>query len=156
MSCISGTSRWSRAYDTNAMPLCPYHCGRYEPLVEGVRAATEAGIKASGVDARLGEIGGAIQEVMESHEIELDGKVFQVKSIKNLNGHSIEPYRYVWVGATLSCWCAGALLCGAKVNTFRDRAVVLSICVCARVCVCVCVWWWWWGGSWPPHPPPFF
>ena len=30
---------------------------------------------------------------MESYEVELDGKVFQVKSIRNLNGHSIGPYR---------------------------------------------------------------
>jgi len=70
-----------------------YFNPKYEPLVEGVRAATEAGIKAAGVDVRLCDIGEAIQEVMESHEIELDGKVFQVKSIRNLNGHSIEPYR---------------------------------------------------------------
>lgn len=30
---------------------------------------------------------------MESHEVELDGKVYQVKSIRNLNGHSIAPYQ---------------------------------------------------------------
>ena len=30
---------------------------------------------------------------MESHEIELDGKTYQVKSIRNLNGHSISPYQ---------------------------------------------------------------
>ena len=29
---------------------------------------------------------------MESYEIELDGKVYPIKSVKNLNGHSIEPY----------------------------------------------------------------
>ena len=36
------------------------------------------GIKESGVDARLGDIGAAIQETMESHEIELSGKTYQV------------------------------------------------------------------------------
>ena len=30
---------------------------------------------------------------MESHEIELEGKTYQVKSIRNLNGHSISPYQ---------------------------------------------------------------
>jgi methionyl aminopeptidase len=30
---------------------------------------------------------------MESYEVELDGKMYQVKSIRNLNGHSIDPYR---------------------------------------------------------------
>jgi methionine aminopeptidase len=34
-----------------------------------------------------------LQEVMESYEVELDGKTYQVKSIRNLNGHSIAPYR---------------------------------------------------------------
>lgn len=66
---------------------------RYDPLVKGVQEATEAGIKASGVDVRLCDVGAAIQEVMESHEVELDGQVYQVKPIRNLNGHSIGPYR---------------------------------------------------------------
>ncbi|CAD0198364.1 unnamed protein product [Chrysodeixis includens] len=66
---------------------------RYDPLVKGVQEATEAGIKASGVDARLCDVGAAVQEVMESHEVELDGQVYQVKPIRNLNGHSIGPYR---------------------------------------------------------------
>ena len=61
---------------------------------------------------RLCDIGEAIQEVMESYEIDLDGKTYQgelffpylllynlliysilVKCIRNLNGHSISPYR---------------------------------------------------------------
>jgi len=29
---------------------------------------------------------------MESYEVELDGQLYQVKSIQNLTGHSIEPY----------------------------------------------------------------
>jgi methionyl aminopeptidase len=41
----------------------------------------------------LGDIGGAIQEVMESYEVELDGKTYPVKCIGNLNGHSIGPYQ---------------------------------------------------------------
>lgn len=45
-----------------------------------------------GIDVQLCEIGAAIQEVMESYEVELDGKTYPVKSIRNLNGHSITPY----------------------------------------------------------------
>lgn len=30
---------------------------------------------------------------MESYEVELDGKTYQVHSIRNLNGHSIGTYR---------------------------------------------------------------
>ncbi len=66
---------------------------RYDPLVNAVKAATNAGIAAAGIDVRLGDIGAAIQEVMESYEVEIDGKVYPVKSIRNLNGHSIAPYQ---------------------------------------------------------------
>ncbi|XP_044271835.1 methionine aminopeptidase 2 [Tribolium madens] len=66
---------------------------KYDKLVEAVRDATNTGIKAAGIDVQLCEIGAAIQEVMESYELELDGKTYPIKSIRNLNGHSISPYR---------------------------------------------------------------
>lgn len=66
---------------------------KYDQLVKAVKDATNTGIKAAGIDVPLGEIGAAIQEVMESYEIELDGKTYPIKSIRNLNGHSIAPYR---------------------------------------------------------------
>ncbi|CAH0727875.1 unnamed protein product, partial [Brenthis ino] len=66
---------------------------RYDALVKSVQEATEAGIKASGVDVRLCDVGAVVQEVMESYEVELDGQTYQVKPIRNLNGHSIGPYR---------------------------------------------------------------
>ena len=65
----------------------------YDPLLEAAKMATEEGIKNAGIDARLGEIGGAIQEVMESYEVTIDGKTYPVKCIRNLNGHSIGPYQ---------------------------------------------------------------
>uniref|UniRef100_A0A7S3LNR8 Methionine aminopeptidase 2 n=1 Tax=Aplanochytrium stocchinoi TaxID=215587 RepID=A0A7S3LNR8_9STRA len=66
---------------------------KFDPLLEAVKAATEAGIKAAGIGVRLCDIGEEIQEVMESHEIELDGKVYPIKCCRNLNGHSIGPYQ---------------------------------------------------------------
>ncbi|XP_039295567.1 methionine aminopeptidase 2 [Nilaparvata lugens] len=66
---------------------------KYDKLLEAVREATNTGIKAAGIDVALCDVGAAIQEVMESYEVELDGKTYQVKSIRNLNGHSISPYR---------------------------------------------------------------
>lgn len=68
--------------------------------------------KTAGIDVRLCDVGEAIQEVMESHEIELDGKLYPsskreniflrfdvsflstilVKSIRNLQGHLIGQY----------------------------------------------------------------
>ncbi|XP_045474577.1 methionine aminopeptidase 2 [Harmonia axyridis] len=66
---------------------------KYDKLVEAVKDATNTGINAAGIDVQLCEIGAAVQEVMESYEVELDGKTYPVKSIRNLNGHSITPYR---------------------------------------------------------------
>lgn len=66
---------------------------KYDKLVEAVKAATNTGIREAGIDARLCDIGEAIQETMESYEVTLGGKTYQVKCIRNLNGHSIAPYR---------------------------------------------------------------
>ena len=66
---------------------------KYDGLKAAVKAATNEGLKQAGIDVRLGDIGGAIQEVMESHEVEIDGKLLPVKCIRNLNGHSIGKYR---------------------------------------------------------------
>ncbi|XP_024912314.1 methionine aminopeptidase 2-like isoform X2 [Cynoglossus semilaevis] len=66
---------------------------KYDRLLEAVRDATNTGIKCAGIDVRLCDIGETIQEVMESYEVEIDGKTYQVKPVRNLNGHSIGPYR---------------------------------------------------------------
>ena len=66
---------------------------KFDKLMEAVRDATNTGIKCAGIDVRLCDIGEAIQEVMESYEVEINGKTYQVKAIRNLNGHSIAPYR---------------------------------------------------------------
>ncbi|XP_044345863.1 methionine aminopeptidase 2B-like [Triticum aestivum] len=65
----------------------------FNPLLQATRDATNTGIKEAGIDARLCDVGVAIQEVMESYEVEINGKVFQVKSVRNLNGHGIGPYQ---------------------------------------------------------------
>ena len=65
---------------------------KYDGLLEAVRAAMNAGVKEAGIDARLGEIGGVIQEIMESYEVELGGTTYPVKAIRNLNGHTIKPF----------------------------------------------------------------
>lgn len=66
---------------------------KFDPLVEAAREATYAGIKEAGIDVRLCDIGAAVHEVYDSYEIELDGKTYDIKPIRNLNGHTIEPYR---------------------------------------------------------------
>ncbi|KAL5731063.1 methionyl aminopeptidase [Ranunculus cassubicifolius] len=65
----------------------------FDPLLEASREATNTGVKEAGIGVRLCDVGAAIQEVMESYEVEINGKVFQVKSIRNLNGYSIGAYQ---------------------------------------------------------------
>ena len=66
----------------------------FDPLIQSTQEATNAGLKAAGIDARLGEVGSVIQETIESFEFtDKTGKVFAIKPCKNLNGHSMEPYR---------------------------------------------------------------
>ncbi|KAF9024149.1 peptidase M24A, methionine aminopeptidase [Hymenopellis radicata] len=65
----------------------------YDKLLEAVKAATDTGIREAGIDVRLGELGAAIQETMESYEVEVNGKVYPVKPIENLSGHNINPYQ---------------------------------------------------------------
>lgn len=49
-------------------------------------------MKEAGIDVRVGDIGAAIQEAMESYEVEIKGQSLPVKSIRNLNGHDIVQY----------------------------------------------------------------
>lgn len=81
----------------------------YDNLLAAVKDATNTGVKASlrssnlrnrliiivqeaGIDVRVGDIGAAIQEAMESYEVEIRGQVLPVKCIRNLNGHDIVQY----------------------------------------------------------------
>lgn len=50
--------------------------------MHGPQGTVNAGIKEAGVDARLCDIGAAIQETMESYEVELDGKTFQASLVQ--------------------------------------------------------------------------
>ncbi|THV01412.1 peptidase M24A, methionine aminopeptidase [Dendrothele bispora CBS 962.96] len=65
----------------------------YDTLLEAVQAATNTGVREAGIDVRLGELAGLIQETMESYEVEVGGKMIPVKPIGNLSGHSISLYQ---------------------------------------------------------------
>lgn len=81
----------------------------YDNLLTAVKEATNTGINVrllcyvsgvfllikiqeSGIDARMSDIGSAIQEVMESYEVEIRGKTFPVKAVRNITGHDILRY----------------------------------------------------------------
>jgi methionyl aminopeptidase len=48
----------------------------YDNLLLAVKEATNTGIRMAGIDARLNEIGEAIQETMESHEVTIGNKTY--------------------------------------------------------------------------------
>jgi methionyl aminopeptidase len=84
----------------------------YDPLLAAVKDATNTGIRVcffflfssplpciilirlqeAGIDVRMSDIGAAIQEAMESYEVELNGTMYPVKCIRNLNGHNIDQH----------------------------------------------------------------
>lgn len=64
----------------------------YDPLLAAVKDATNTGIREAGIDVRMSDIGAAIQEAMESYEVEINGTTYPVKCIRNLNGHNIEQH----------------------------------------------------------------
>ena len=73
-----------------AFSWCP--SGKYNDLIDISVNATNIGIKNSGPDACLGDIGFFIQEYIESKELEYDNKLYNIKSIYDLCGHKIKPY----------------------------------------------------------------
>lgn len=75
-------SAWTVAFDH-----------QYDNLLTAVKEATYTGVRESGIDVRLTDIGEAIQEVMESYEVEINGKTYAVKPCRNLCGHNIVPYK---------------------------------------------------------------
>ncbi|SPO01209.1 probable Methionine aminopeptidase 2 homolog BDCG_05228 [Cephalotrichum gorgonifer] len=66
---------------------------RYDNLLAAVKAATNTGLKEAGIDSRMDHISEAIQEVMESYEVEINGKVIPVKAVRNITGHNILRYK---------------------------------------------------------------
>ncbi|KAL8798484.1 MAG: hypothetical protein Q9182_006622 [Xanthomendoza sp. 2 TL-2023] len=64
----------------------------YDNLLAAVKDATNTGVREAGIDVRMSDIGAAIQEAMESYEVEIGGQTLPIRSIRNLNGHSIVQY----------------------------------------------------------------
>ncbi|EEP80062.1 methionine aminopeptidase, type II [Uncinocarpus reesii 1704] len=65
----------------------------FDSLLAAVKAATNTGLKEAGVDARISHISAEIQEVMESYEVELNGKTIPVKAVRSITGHNILRYK---------------------------------------------------------------
>ncbi|OII71817.1 uncharacterized protein cubi_00625 [Cryptosporidium ubiquitum] len=64
----------------------------FDPLIQSTIDATNTGLKTAGIDVMFSDIGSSIEEVIESYEFEYKSKLYPIKPIRNLNGHSILPY----------------------------------------------------------------
>jgi methionyl aminopeptidase len=65
---------------------------KYDEFINISKDLTNFAVKQCGPDAILGEIGSSIQEYIKGTEIEIDGKIVQLKNMEDLSGHLIKPY----------------------------------------------------------------
>lgn len=49
---------------------------QFSPLLQATHDATLTGVRESGIDVRLGELGGLIEEVLNSYEVTIYGKTY--------------------------------------------------------------------------------
>lgn len=74
----------------------------YKQLIEASKNATWNAIKLAGVDSSIKDISNEIKETIESYEVEIKGKVYQIKPVSNLGGHDIYPYK-IHGGTVILC-----------------------------------------------------
>lgn len=93
---------------------------KYNSLLSATMEATNKAISMAGIDVPIDDISENIQEVIESYEIELDGKTYPIYAITNLGGHTIEPYKI---------HSGKLLLCGlhSKTNSRMEEGEVWAI-----------------------------
>ncbi|KAK5467667.1 hypothetical protein LTS15_000640 [Exophiala xenobiotica] len=77
----------------SAFTIAIGHDHPYDNLLTAVKDATNTGVKAAGIDVRVCDVSAAIQEAMESYEVEIRGKTFPVKPVRSLSAHNIKHYR---------------------------------------------------------------
>ncbi|KAA6399017.1 MAG: putative Methionine aminopeptidase 2B [Streblomastix strix] len=73
---------------------------QFQPLVEASREGTYTGLRESGVDARLREIGASIEETIRSYEVKVGKKTLKIKPVSECRGHQVGDY-LVHVGNTV-------------------------------------------------------
>lgn len=65
---------------------------KYRSLIDATHEATMSAIKMVGPDVFCNDVSSHIQEIIESHEIEIKNKVLPIYAVRNLGGHSIGKY----------------------------------------------------------------
>lgn len=64
----------------------------YQEFINISRDVTNYAISLCGPDVILGEIGKDIEEYVKSKEIDINGKIYQLKTMSDLSGHKISKY----------------------------------------------------------------
>jgi methionyl aminopeptidase len=65
---------------------------KYDEFINISRKLTNYAVSLCGPDAILGDIGKDIEEYIYSKEIEIDGKLYQLRTMSDLSGHAIAKY----------------------------------------------------------------
>jgi methionyl aminopeptidase len=79
-----------------------YFDKKFDNLHKAVKDATYNGLKTAGEDVLISDWSKGNQEIMESYEIEDNGKIYPIKAIRNLGGHNIK-YGKIHGGEFLPC-----------------------------------------------------
>lgn len=65
---------------------------KYKVLIDATKDATMSAIKMIGPDILCNDVSKHIQEIIESYELEKNGKTMPIYAVRNLGGHSIDQY----------------------------------------------------------------
>ena len=64
----------------------------YQEFINISRDVTNYAVSLCGPDVILGEIGKELEEYVKSKEIDINGKIYQLKTMSDLSGHKISQY----------------------------------------------------------------
>ena len=80
-----------------------YSCSnKYDDFLNVSKKITQKGISLVKVDTYISDFGELMDEYIHSKQFEYNGKIYNCKIIKNLNGHNIKRY-HIHGGQTLPC-----------------------------------------------------
>ena len=65
----------------------------YNSVLEASRESVLCAIKMAGPEQRLDEISESIDEIIQSHEVDMGGESIPIKSVEGIGGHNIKQYQ---------------------------------------------------------------
>lgn len=65
---------------------------KYDDFIKCSKKCTDYAVNLCGTDVNLGDLGKDIEEYVKSKEIDIDNKLYQLHTLKDLSGHNIGEY----------------------------------------------------------------